>query len=327
MKTPVAFLIFNRPDLTAQVFARIAEARPETLLVVADGPRSDLESERCRMARDVVAAVDWPCRVLKNYSDVNLGCRRCVSGGLDWVFSKVEEAIILEDDCLPDPSFFPFCEELLARYREDPRVGHIGGSNPHRSVSDAGYSYYFSRYCMIWGWATWRRAWREYDVQMRAWPGVRRMRRYREFFDSKTEALFFRSHWDGVFAGRIDTWDAQWLFCRLMQGTLSIIPSVNLVSNLGFRADASRTTDENHPFSLVQAEPMAFPLRHPLEKRCDSDADRRLAELAFVFERRPFARILATLGNKHFYGQQVRKIPLLGPLWARLRERRAGRSE
>ena len=122
--TPVAFLIFNRPETTARVFEAIRRVRPPKLLVVADGPRSDREgeNEKCRAARSVIERVDWPCEVITNYADTNLGCRTRISSGLDWVFANVDEAIILEDDCLPDPSFFPFCEELLARYRDDDRI-------------------------------------------------------------------------------------------------------------------------------------------------------------------------------------------------------------
>jgi hypothetical protein len=131
LRTPVAFFIFNRPDTTATVFAAIAKARPSTLLVVADGPRAFRRGEEqlCEAARAIIDRVDWPCRVLTDFSTHNLGCRRRISGGIDWVFSQVEEAIFLEDDCLPDPTFFAFCEEMLGRYRTDSPVMHIGGTN------------------------------------------------------------------------------------------------------------------------------------------------------------------------------------------------------
>ena len=131
MKTPVAFLIFNRPDTTAKVFEAIRQAKPPKLLVVADGPRSDnpSEAEKCQAAREIIEQVDWECEVLTNYSDVNLGCKTRVSSGLDWVFDNVEEAIILEDDCLPHPSFFPFCEKLLDNYRDDKRIMDIRRNN------------------------------------------------------------------------------------------------------------------------------------------------------------------------------------------------------
>ncbi|MGC1799486.1 MAG: hypothetical protein WA701_03795, partial [Solirubrobacterales bacterium] len=184
-RTPVAMLIFNRPETTARVFERVREARPPKLLVVADGPRADRPGEagRCREARAVVEAVDWPCELMTDYSEVNLGCGKRISSGLDWVFDSVEEAIVLEDDCLPHPSFFRFCEELLKRYRAEERVVHVSGDN-FQSAGRAGGavgrllrlagrswspSYYFSRYAHVWGWASWRRAWSDYDFEMTAW--------------------------------------------------------------------------------------------------------------------------------------------------------------
>src|SRR5665648_587346 len=164
LKTPVAFIIFNRPETTRRVFAEIAKARPTKLLVIADGPRATHpdDAEKCAVVRAIIDGVDWDCEVLKNYSDVNLGCKRRVSSGLDWVFDTVEEAIILEDDCLPHPTFFRFCEEMLAKYRDDKRIAMISGDNFQFGKKRTEYSYYFSRYTHIWGWASWRRAWDNY---------------------------------------------------------------------------------------------------------------------------------------------------------------------
>ena len=164
MRTPVAFLIYRRPDLTARVFEAIARAKPPVLLVVADGPKDAGEEARCAAAREVIEKVDWPCEVRRNYSDANLGCRERVATGLDWVFRQVEEAILLEDDCLPSPDFFAFCEAMLERFRNDDRVGHVSGSNSDRGRASRETSYYFSRYSTIWVWATWRRAWKDYDA-------------------------------------------------------------------------------------------------------------------------------------------------------------------
>jgi hypothetical protein len=175
IKTPVAFIIFNRPQTTEAVFAEIARARPRQLLVIADGARTDHpdDSEKCSAARAVINRVNWDCDVSTNYAETNLGCKQRVSSGLDWVFGLVEKAIILEDDCLPEPTFFHFCQELLERYCDDWRVMHISGDNfqlGHRRSSD---SYYFSRYSHVWGWATWQRAWKFYDVEMKLWPDFR----------------------------------------------------------------------------------------------------------------------------------------------------------
>lgn len=242
--TPVAFLIFNRPELTGTVFREIARAKPKKLLLVADGPRTPEEAERCERARSVIEDIDWDCEVLSNFSEENLGCKRRISSGLDWVFSEVEEAIILEDDCLPAPSFFHFCEEMLERYRYDERIMHISGDNFQGGQSRTHYSYYFSRYVHVWGWASWRRAWKHYDVDMKTWPELK------EMICSLMADPFEKAYWldvlGRVHAGSIDTWDYQWLYACWSQSGLSIIPNANLISNIGFSSDATHTHEENH---------------------------------------------------------------------------------
>lgn len=169
MSTPIALIIFNRPDLTIRVFSKIARAKPKTLFVIADGPRSDHPGDikKCAEARSIIESVDWDCTVHKNYSDINLGCGRRLASGISWVFEKVEEAIILEDDCLPHPTFFRFCKELLERYRDDERIMQINGQNFQHKSMRTSYSYLFSYSNNCWGWATWRRAWQHFDMEMR----------------------------------------------------------------------------------------------------------------------------------------------------------------
>jgi hypothetical protein len=234
-KTPVAFFIFNRPNTTARVFSEIRRAKPAKLLVVADGPRPERadEADLCTAARRVVEQVDWPCEVLKNYAQENLGCRGRVSSGLAWVFSEVEEAIILEDDCLPEPGFFHFCEKLLEKYRHDEKVMMIGGTNYLLDRLRIPESYCFSRYFAIWGWATWRRAWNRYDITMRDWPRFRRERQLDCFYPQRFMRRRISGMFEDAYQGRIDTWDIQWFFSCLSNGGLSIVPRVNLVSNIG----------------------------------------------------------------------------------------------
>jgi hypothetical protein len=277
LRTPVAFLIFNRPDTTATVFAAIAEVRPATLLVVADGPRSSRpgEEELCAAARAVIDLVDWPCQVLTNFSEHNLGCRRRVSSGIDWVFSLVEEAIFLEDDCLPDPTFFSFCEQMLDRYRADPRVMHIGGTNFQGAARVSEESYYFSRHVHVWGWASWRRAWRHYDVDMAAWTWARATGRISDILSTPKERRAFTSLFDRVARHEIDTWDTQWTVACRAQNALSVVPSQNLVSNIGFRGDATHTSDAGHPVATMRAFSLALPLTHPRYTLADSAADER----------------------------------------------------
>jgi hypothetical protein len=264
LQTPVAFIIFNRPDTTAQVFSEIRRARPPKLLVVADGPRIDRpgETEKCAASRAIIEQVDWPCEVIRNYSDTNLGCKRRVSSGLDWVFQTVEEAIILEDDCLPHPSFFRFCEELLERYREDERIGIISGDNFQFGKRRTNDSYYFSRNAHIWGWASWRRTWHKYDVEMKQWPDVKSQEWLSDILQDKKLVRYWIDIFDDVFKNKIDTWDYQLNFACLINSMLNIMPNNNLISNIGFGAGASRTTKKNK-FSGMPVSEMRFPLLHP----------------------------------------------------------------
>ena len=240
LKTPVILIVFNRPELTGKVFSRVAAARPERLLIVADGPRAGRvgERERCAEVRAIVSAVDWPCRVETNFADANLGCRRRVISGLDWAFEQVEEAIILEDDILPDASFFPFCETMLERYRDDDRVAMVSGFNIGADTVESTLkpveSYYFSALTHIWGWATWRRAWRHYDEHMTAWPEVRRVGGIDTVFSERSARRYWTPILDGMYRGTgPNTWDYQWMFANIAGGRLSVTPAVNLVENIG----------------------------------------------------------------------------------------------
>ena len=265
LKTPVAFIIFNRPDATAKVFNEIAKARPPKLLVVGDGPRVSRlgEAERVAAARAIIKMVDWPCEVLCNFSEVNLGCKLRVSSGLDWVFKQVPEAIILEDDCVPNETFFQFCEELLDRYRLDERVGMVSGDNFQFGHTHTEDSYYFSRYTHIWGWATWRDRWVDhYDVNMTKWPKVRDAGELRSFINDKKEAAMWATIFEQVYQGKIDTWDYQWTLANWISNRLCILPQVNLISNIGFNADATHTIGVSDLANLPRL-PVNFPLKHP----------------------------------------------------------------
>ncbi len=240
--TPIAFFIFNRPDLTQTTFEAIARMKPAKLLVVADGARSIEEAEKCRATREVIEQVDWKCEVLTDYSEKNLGCKKRVASGINWVFSKVEEAIILEDDCLASPSFFEYCQTLLERYRNDKRVMHIGGGNFLFNQVKLDSSYYFSRYSFAgYGWATWRRAWQLYDPDMTSWTAFRDSGNLDLLFEDAYERDYWRSILERTWSGDIDTWDFQWFYTCWMNGGLCALPNVNLVANLGFRADATHT--------------------------------------------------------------------------------------
>jgi hypothetical protein len=279
LRTPVAFILFNRPDVTERVFTEIAKAKPHKLLVIGDGPRADRAGEAGKVAetRQILERIDWDCAVLTNFSDINLGCKRRVSGGLDWVFEQTPEAIILEDDCVPHPSFFRFCEEMLERYRDDRRVVQINGAN-FQSGFRAGNqdSYYFSKLCHVWGWASWRDRWQSYyDVSMAAWPRVRDERRVADLVGSDEETKYWLPIFQDVFDGKIDTWDFQWAFACMLEGGSAVAPSVNLVSNIGFGAGATHTTGGRNRLANLPTEPMRFPLRHPAGMFQSRSLDRR----------------------------------------------------
>ena len=275
MKTPVVLLIFNRPDTTQKVFEKIRQAQPPQLLVVADGARSDRpgEAEQCRAARAIIKNVDWECEVLTDYSEVNLGCQKRVSSGLNWVFDLVEEAIILEDDCLPDPSFFPFCEQLLDYYRHDNRIGVISGQNVQLGKARTNYSYYFSRYNHCWGWASWRRAWQDFDFEMQLWTMVKETGWLEDILLDAGAVKFWNHLFESTYRGEINSWAIRWTFSCWMQNYLTVLSNHNLISNIGFDTGSTHTSKINQ-FTNLPTKPVEFPLQHPPFVIRDSQADR-----------------------------------------------------
>lgn len=284
MHTPVVLLVFNRPGTTQRVFEAVRQAKPAKLLVVADGPRADRpgEAEKCSTTRAVIEQVDWDCQVFTNYSDINLGCGIRVSTGIDWVFQQVEEAIFLEDDCLPHPHFFNFCEELLERYRDNDRIMHISGNHhlPAFAKKRTQYSYYFSRYPFIWGWASWRRAWKHYDFKLEQLPKAIQEGWLEQLLSNRRERYVWTRIFESVH-NNFYTWDYQWIFTCWMQAGLSIHPQVNLVSNIGFTADATHTQDSKSPWANLPTTALKFPLEHPPFIIRDAEADRYLQETLF----------------------------------------------
>lgn len=273
LEVPIALCIFNRPRVTATVFEAIRRQRPRKLLVIGDGPRANRADDVMLVEKscEIVACVDWDCVVETHYSDVNLGCRLRMASGLDWAFSRSERLIILEDDCFPNEKFFTFCEELLERYSDDSRVMMISGDNfqPGAVSTD---SYYFSRWAHIWGWASWRRAWRYFDLSISQWPGIRDAGLLRSMVDSRQELEHWKPIFEQVYSGTIDTWDFSWMFSCWLQGGLTILPQVNLVSNLGFGSDATHTRDQRSPLANLVTEDLEL-WRHPLHMVRNRDAD------------------------------------------------------
>jgi hypothetical protein len=293
MQTPIVFTVFNRPEVASRVFRAIAMARPAKLYVIADGARADRpgEFEKCLAARKVIDQIDWDCEVVKDFSDVNLGPKVRLSSGINRVFQREEAAIILEHDCLPHSSFFPFCEELLHKYRDDPRVMHICANNflfDRISLRD---SYCFSRMSHTWGFATWRRAWQLYDVEMKAWPEIRESPLLLEtLMGDRVCAAYFTEVFDRTFTGEINTWDYQWLLTCWRYRGLAILPKNTLVSNIGFGEEALYCREADDPLANLAVRPMHFPLRHPSNVAPSREADRFFIEHIAVPERRVSAQ-------------------------------------
>jgi len=276
LKVPVLFLIFNRPGTTQQVFNEIRKAQPSQLFVAADGPRKDRHAdyELCKKTREIIQQVDWDCEVFTRFQDENLGCKRAVSSAINWFFSIVEEGIILEDDCIPDQSFFPFCQELLEKYRHDERIMMISGDNFQFGKKRTNYSYYFSKYFHVWGWATWRRAWKHYDIYMKSWPEIKQGGWLKDILKDNHAEKFWENIFENTYHGKINTWDYQWIFSCWIQNGISILPNVNLVKNIGFDGNATHTKNKNKQADLP-ANSIDFPLKNPDFIIIDNDADSR----------------------------------------------------
>ncbi len=263
---PVLLLIYNRPDTVAKVMDALRQIKPKHLYVAADGPRATRPDERLKTeaARGIATAIDWPCEVKTLFREENMGCRRAVSGAIDWFFEEVEEGIILEDDCVPDPSYFRFAQELLARYREDKRVMVIAAKHFQGASHQPPYSYFFSRYNHCWGWASWRRAWHLYDREMSLWPALRDTDWLLGVGNGSRQ---FQQYWaqifDRAYEEKVDSWAYRWTFSCWAQNGLSIQPARNLVTNIGFGVDASHTNGNSNLERYSIWESMDFPLAHP----------------------------------------------------------------
>ncbi len=281
-KSPIAFIIFNRLDLTRRVFAQIVRARPQRLFIIADGPRPSVadERERCNEVRKLVERVDWDCEVSTNYAAENMGCAARVSSGINWVFEQVEEAIFLEDDCLPDPTFFQYCDELLNKYRNDERIMAITGDNFQFGRRRSEHSYYFSRFAHVWGWATWRRAWQHYDIAMSRWPMIRDEGWLFDILGDRNETEYWTEVFERAYQGKTGTWDYQWMFACWLQSGLSIHPNVNLISNIGFGNNATHTQGGSK-VAAIPVEAVDFPLTHPANIIRDARADKQASRLFF----------------------------------------------
>lgn len=282
--TAVGIVIFKRNEKAQALYNVLKEVQPDKLFIIADGPRDEKEAVACEETRKVFATIEWPCEVFRNYSETNMGCCKRPYSGFNWVFDNVDEAILLEDDCIPSIDFFRFCDQMLEKYRFDTRIMQICGTNLLGQWNCDGDSYFFAQWASCWGWASWSRAWKLYDLQMNAWHNKRvknlvEQRLGKRIYNIRKSV--FDEH--AEMGETLTAWDHQWSFARTINSGLSVTPSVNLVSNIGFGADATHTSDmsETH----LEAYPMRFPLQHPQSVMPDTQFDLEMAKL--VYNARP----------------------------------------
>lgn len=311
---PVLLVVYNRPDKTRRVLETVAEFQPRRLYVAADGPRPQdpVDADRCARTRALFDGLGWSCELNTLFQSSHLGLKRGEVAAFDWFFSCVEAGIVLEDDCLPSSDFYPFCAELLNRYFDSPRVLMISGHNTLVEWDAGGASYVFNRTPATWGWAGWRRAWSLYDPAMTSWgdPKARRAVRARL---SKAEFRIMKRRFDRVFHGGYDTWDFAWVFAVLLADGVCVMPWRNLVTNIGFDADATHTRLAWPHERGVSTKRLDFPLTHPARIEPDPGFDGELFRRRFP----PTRRIVEAL-------PWAVQTPVQGMLYHLLRRRDAG---
>ncbi|MCK4386474.1 MAG: glycosyltransferase family 2 protein [Candidatus Pacebacteria bacterium] len=286
LNTPVLFLIFNRPDITQKVFDVIKKVQPKQLFIVADGARNDEEWKECDKARNIINQVDWDCEIHKNYSDKNLGCKIRVSSGIDWFFENVEEGIILEDDCVPHQSFFYFCKELLDKYKNDDEIMCITGNNFQNNIKRGDSSYYFSIFNHCWGWASWRRAWQHFDIEMKSFPEFERKNKIKKISNQKIAQKYWLKNFQAAYENKVNSWAYIWTYTCWKQKGLTCLPNINLVSNIGFDEQATHTTDKNSKNANIPTQKIIFPLSHPKLIKVNKKADNYTNKYYFNIRRR-----------------------------------------
>jgi hypothetical protein len=266
MNTPILIVAFNRADKVQRVFNRVREVQPKQLFLSVDGARSHKkeEAEKVKAVQDVINQVDWECEVKTLFREENLGCRVGVSSGIDWFFEHVEHGIILEDDCVPDISFFHFCEELLERYKDDDRIMQISGSNliPDK-FSHYDTSYVFSNFALIWGWATWRRAWQKRDVHLKYFPRFVEENKISRLISDWGGQRYMLDKFNDTYLKVNDSWAYAW-FCNILyHDGLSILPTDNLIQNIGIDEEATHTKGVGLERYQKASTGVSFPLKHP----------------------------------------------------------------
>jgi hypothetical protein len=284
MNTALLFMVFNRPRHTRAVFEAIRHARPARLYVAADGPREHQPDDfaLCTAVRAITMTIDWPCELHTLFRPANLGCRTAVTEALDWFFSLEPEGIILEDDCLPNPTFFRYSSELLERYRHDERIMCITGGKLVNSITDASTSYFTSIYNMCgWGWASWQRAWMLNDPRLVRLDEFLSIHAFPGHAQSTAVARRWEERFRQVRDHNLDSWATAWNFACWANAGLTCVPNSNLVRNIGFGPDATHTPDVSSEIADLQCESLTFPLRHPVMIAPDSRYDEQISSVFY----------------------------------------------
>lgn len=270
MNTAVLLLVFNRPDTTKKVLGQIRKVKPKRLYVGCDAARATKigEDQVVGEVRSIIQEmVDWECELHTLYQTQNLGCKMAVSGALSWFFEQEEMGIILEDDCLPDLSFFSYCEELLLRFKDDESIFMISGNNFQRGNKVTSYSYYYSWLTHIWGWASWRRSWQKVDLEMKNWEEFKRNGGVSQIYPNRTYAKAWERTFERYLAGKYNTWDYPLLFASWWHRQLTVLPEVNLVTNIGFGGVNTHTSNDTQTkLSGIPAFELLDLLHNPIKK-------------------------------------------------------------
>lgn len=299
-ETPILLLLFNRPDLTSALLSRLELVKPKHIYVVSDGPRENVvgESAKVEECRNLVSQqITWECQVHLNYRKSNLGCKDSVSQGISWFFDRVKMGIILEDDCLPELSFFDYCETLLWKYENDPSVMAICGDNHGMPVDLIYNNYAFVKYPLIWGWATWSNVWQNYDVEIKDWPEFKTLLNSPRF--PRLTQRYLTSSFNKVFRKELDTWDYQFMFLVIKNEGMCVIPRINQITNVGFGEGATHTlTDGANLSNLKTGILKNFDID---EGRLEKDSQLSNAYLESFFKKEPYLTELLKKIIKKFH--------------------------
>lgn len=264
-ETPILYVVFNRLASVKKTFPEIAKQKPKRLFIAADGPRDDEERKKTDAVRKyILNSIDWKCDVETRFLDKNVGCKNGVSTAIDWFFENVKEGIILEDDCIPDKSFFMYCQELLERYRNNDKVMTISGTNPLERV-DIKESYYFVRSFDCWGWATWQNVWESRDVTSQDYLRDKKSGKFKENIKNYVDRMLVKKRLEDNLADKVGGWDQPIIYLQIKKKGVCIKPRVNLIQNIGFTGDSTHTSENfiDIKFYCVKKFNMDFPLVHP----------------------------------------------------------------